>query len=88
MKKFIYEGKKLAIIKKDDDVWFRAKTIASILGYSNTKKGIFKHVWIREDKGSMNDLKNGGPNLDTSILPPAYAIWTNESGLYSLIFEI
>ena len=86
MKKFIYEGNKLAIIKKDDDVWFRAKTIASILGYSNTKKGIFKHV-DSEDKCSLNDLKNGGPNLGPSKLPPANAIYTNESGLYSLILK-
>ena len=86
MKKFIYEGNKLAIIKKDDDVWFRAKTIASILGYSNTKKAIFKHV-DSEDKCSLNDLKNGGPNLGPSKLTPANAIYINESGLYSLILK-
>ena len=45
MKKFIYEGNKLAINKKDDDVWFRAKTVAIILGYSNTKK-LFSNMLI------------------------------------------
>ena len=30
MEIFIYEGNKLAIIKKDDDIWFRAKTVANI----------------------------------------------------------
>ena len=86
MEIFTYEGKKLNIIKKDDDVWFRAKTVASILGYSNTKKAIFKHV-DSEDKYSLNDLKNGGPNLGPSKLPPANAIYINESGLYSLILR-
>ena len=27
MEIFIYEGNELAIIKKDDDIWFRAKTV-------------------------------------------------------------
>ena len=49
MEIFTYEGNKLPIIKKNYDVWFRAKTVASILGYSNTKKAIFKHV-DSEDK--------------------------------------
>ena len=31
MEIFIYEGNELAIIKKDDDIWFRAKTVANIL---------------------------------------------------------
>ena len=82
----IYDGNKLPIIKKDDAVWFRAKTVASILGYSNTKKAIFKHV-DSEDKCSLNDLKNGGPNLGPSKLPPTNAIYINESGLYSLILK-
>jgi len=80
------EGNKLTIFKKDDDIWFRAKTVASILGYSNTKKAIFKHV-DSEDKCSLNDLKNGGPKLGPSKLPPANAIYINESGLYSLILR-
>ena len=38
MEIFIYEGNELAIIKKDDDKWFRAKTVANILKYSNQRK--------------------------------------------------
>ena len=59
MDMFTYEGNKLAIIKKDDDVWFRAKTVASILGYEDTKKAIFKHV-DEEDKCSLKRLKSKG----------------------------
>ena len=44
MEIFTYEGKKLNIIKRDDDIWFRGKTVADILGYEDTKKAIFKHV--------------------------------------------
>ena len=59
MENFIYEGKKLNIIKKDNDIWFRAKTIAIILGYEDTKKAIFKHV-DSEDKCSLKRLKFRG----------------------------
>ena len=44
MENFIYEGKKLDIIKKDDDIWFRAKIVANILKYTNTRKAIRDHV--------------------------------------------
>ena len=59
MEIFTYEGNKLAIIKKDDDVWFRGKTVADILGYEDTKKAIFKHV-DSEDKCSLKRLKSKG----------------------------
>ena len=59
MDMFTYEGKKLNIIKKDDDIWFRAKTVADILGYEDTKKAIFKHV-DEEDKCSLKRLKSRG----------------------------
>ena len=61
MEIFTYEGKKLNIIKKDDDIWFRGKTVADILGYEDTKKAIFKHV-DEEDKCSLKRLKSGGTN--------------------------
>ena len=56
---FNYEGKKINIIKKDDDIRFRAKTIASILKYSNSRKAILDHV-DSEDKCSLNELKSRG----------------------------
>ena len=96
MKIFTYEGNKLTIFKKDDDIWFRAKTVANILKYTNTHKAIRDHVDL-EDKITLNDLKswgndsfplkNGGPKLGPSKLPPANAIYINESGLYSLILR-
>ena len=59
MEIFIYEGNELAIIKKDDDIWFRAKTVANILKYSNQRKAIIDHV-DSEDKCSLNELKFRG----------------------------
>ena len=35
---FKYEETELSVIKPQDDIWFRGKTIAEILGYSNPYK--------------------------------------------------
>ena len=34
-KMFKYEETELSVIKCEDDIWFRGKTIAEILAYSN-----------------------------------------------------
>ena len=84
MENFIYEGKKLDIIKKDDDIWFRAKIVANILKYTNTRKAIRDHV-DSEDKITLNDLKSRGN--ESFPLKNNHVIYINESGLYSLILR-
>ena len=37
---FTYENNELSVIKKGDDIWFKAKTIAEILEYTNTKEAV------------------------------------------------
>ena len=85
MEIFTYEGKKLNIIKKDD-IWFRGKTVASILGYEDTKKAIFKHV-DEEDKCSLKRLKSRGDDSSPLTWNAGNTIYINESGLYSLILR-
>ena len=81
---FNYEETKLDIIKKDDDIWFQAKTVADILKYTNTRKAIRDHV-DSEDKITLNNLKSRG----SDSFPPKnnHVIYINESGLYSLILR-
>ena len=55
-KVFKYEGTELSVIKCKDDIWFRGKTIAKILGYSNPLKAIRTHV-DSEDKKEISKLK-------------------------------
>ena len=86
MEIFIYEGNKLAIIKKDDDIWFRAKTVANILKYSNQRKAIIDHV-DSEDKCSLNKLKSRGNDSLPLTWNTKNTIYINESGLYSLILR-
>ena len=65
MEIFTYEGKKLNIIKKDDDIWFRAKIVANILKYTNTRKAIRDHVDL-EDKNYIKRPQI----LGERIVPP------------------
>jgi len=62
----------------NNEVWFVGKDIAKILGYSNTRDALIKHV-DSEDKNTVaiHDGNKGNPN-QTII---------NESGMYSLILS-
>ena len=53
---FKYEETELSVIKRQDDIWFRGKTIAKILGYSNPLKAIHKHIGS-EDKSEISELE-------------------------------
>ena len=55
-KVFHYGESEISVIKCKDEIWFRGKTIAEILGYSNPLKEIRKHV-DSEDKSEISELK-------------------------------
>ena len=81
---FTYENNELSVIKKGDDIWFKAKTIAEILEYKNTREAIIDHV-DSEDKMTLKDINY----RSSKKLPPKndHTIYINESGLYSLIMR-
>ena len=86
MENFIYEGRRINIIKKDDDIWFRAKTITSILKYSNSRKAIIDHV-DSEDKITLQTLKSEINETLSWAGNIKNTIYINKSGLYSLILR-
>lgn len=63
------------VVEKEGNPYFVGKDIARILGYSNTRDALSKHV-DEEDKGVANCDSPGGIQEMVVI---------NESGLYSLI---
>lgn len=76
---FNFEGNKVRTLKVDDEPYFVGKDVASILGYSNSRKALKDHV-DEEDKNTVtirDGITRGNPN-QTVI---------NESGLYSLILS-
>lgn len=64
-------------VRIDDEPWFVGKDVAEILGYSNTRDALLRHV-DDEDKGTVV-IPDGIGNPNQTII--------NESGLYSLILS-
>ena len=67
----------IRVLNINGEPWFIANEIGSVLGYSNPRDAISKHV-LDIDKGVANCDTPGGIQQMTII---------NESGLYSLIFR-
>ena len=92
-KVFRYGETELSVIKcKDDmckdDIWFRGKTLAEVLGYSNPLKAIRMHI-DSEDKEEMSELvyKGGAQNGHPFRNVQQGTIYVNKSGLYSLVLH-
>ena len=86
---FKYEETELSVIKRQDDIWFRGKTIAEILGYSNPLKAIRKHV-DSEDEREISELETksrGAQNGHPFKNRQRGTIYVNESGVYCLILR-
>jgi prophage antirepressor-like protein len=74
---------KFESIKQNENIYFKAKDIATILGYVNTEQAIRFNV-DDDDKIKLNELqtaKNSGLASNKKN-----TIYINESGLYCLIF--
>lgn len=73
-------------IHKDgsDNIWFKDKEIATLLGYKNTKDAIIKHI-DEEDKKKFPVNSRG---RETRPLGKMYwCTFIDESGLYSLVIR-
>ena len=74
---FNFENQKVRTMTIDEEPYFVGKDVATILGYSNSRKALIDHV-DDEDKGVTKcDTLGGVQNLAV----------INESGLYSLIMS-
>ncbi|OYS21811.1 phage repressor protein/antirepressor Ant [Lactobacillus taiwanensis] len=74
---FKFENQQVRTLKIDDEPYFVGKDVAEILGYSNTRDALNRHV-ESEDKGVVK-LDTPGGKQDQTIV--------NESGMYSLILS-
>lgn len=75
---FNFQGNKVRTVRISNEPYFVGKDVAEILGYSNTRDALAKHV-DEEDKH--------GVAIRDSIGREQTAIAINESGLYSLILS-
>ena len=87
-KVFHYKATELSVIKFKDEIWFKAKQVALLLGYLDPGRSIRQNV-DPEDRISLEKLIGKG---EGDLTPPLVSnfqgstLYLNESGLYSLIF--
>ena len=74
---FNFEELPVRTLTVNEEPFFVGKDVAEILGYSNTRDALYRHV-DGEDKDVVKLDTLGGKQSQTII---------NESGLYSLIFS-
>ena len=72
-------GQIRTVMGDDGDAWLVGKDVAAVLGYSNTRDALRKHV-DTEDKTTVA-IRDTGSNYKSN------AVLINESGLYSLILQ-
>ena len=75
---FSYQGIPIRTLSIDGIPWFVGKDVADVLGYSNTRDALDRHVDTEDKNTVVNpDGNRGNPNMTI----------VNESGLYSLILS-
>ncbi|HAR3417320.1 TPA: phage antirepressor [Staphylococcus aureus] len=78
---FNFEELPVRTLTVDNEPYFVGKDVAEILGYSNTRDALSKHV-DEDDKEILTSR-----NMTLENLPNRGLTAVNESGLYSLIFS-
>lgn len=76
---FDFENNQIRVLKINNEPWFVGKDVATILGYSNTRKALIDHV--------DDEDKKDGVTIRDSIGRSQLAVVINESGMYSLILS-
>ena len=95
-KVFHCEENEISVIKCDDEIRFRGKSVAESLGYLKPLKALHSHV-DKEDKRKLSDLEGvpqNGVHLRLGVTQNGVhlnlqsgCLFINESGLYSLILR-
>lgn len=76
---FDFENNQIRALKINNEPWFVGKDVATILGYSNTRKALIDHV--------DDEDKKDGVTIRDSMGRSQLAVVINESGMYSLILS-
>lgn len=76
---FKFENQKVRTMTIDEEPYFVGKDVATILGYSNSRKALIDHV---DDEDKKDDV-----TIRDAIGRNQAAVVINESGLYSLVMS-
>ena len=66
-KVFKYGETELSVIKCKDDIWFRGKMLAEVLGYCNPLKAIHMHIDSEDKKEMLELVYKGGTQMGTPL---------------------
>ena len=72
-----YESSEVRTVQVNGEPWFVGKDVATVLGYSNTRDAIARHI-DEEDKAGVG-IHDGSQMREVVVV--------NESGLYSLVLS-
>ena len=87
-KVFKYEVTELPVIKYEDEIWFKAVVVTTILKYTNQRKAIRDHV-DPEDRIKLSEISQESKRNESFPFKGngGECNYINESGLYSLILR-
>lgn len=77
---FNFDGNEVRTVLIDGEVWFVGKDIGGVLGYSNTRDAITRHV------DELDQIILTSQNTTLENMPNRGMVGVNESGVYALIF--
>ena len=83
---FSFNNQELRIFLLGNVVWFVAKDVASILGYSDTSQAIRQHIETEDTLTDVELTKKAKELGQSDFNAVPRAVYTNESGVYYLIF--
>ena len=87
---FNFNNKTIACVVGGGNPWFKAREVATVLGYATTKQAIIKNI-DSDDKQTyeqlLETLQVGGSLGETLGSNNKYAIFINKPGLYSPILR-
>jgi prophage antirepressor-like protein len=82
---YIFNNQSVTVLfDNSNNAWFKAKDVAEILGYANTKEPIRSHV---KDKYRKTHLEIGGVESRPPLNYQSNTVYISEPGLYSLIIK-
>lgn len=76
---FNFENQQVRTVEIENEPYFVGKDVATILGYSNTRKALIDHIDVEDKKDGVTIRDSIGRNQNAVVI--------NESGLYSLILS-
>ncbi len=80
------QEKQIEHILIGNDPWFKAKQVAEVLEYKNSRKAITDHV-DQEDRKTLGELKGSNESFPPLNNEQYQQIMINESGIYSLVLR-